>query len=205
MFVSNILAANMTITNETTYRAVIGGILARLRLDLAMSQEDVAKAVGVSVPTWSRIEKGENPLTTEQLRRAALKLGMTGSTVLKLEEDAVSEFASKGIDIREEFTPMDPVESNRQSIPSEAVLIGCAGNPSSLSSSVAVAIAPAAVIGSAAASVAGLVSGFSIPVVGAVLMALIAGTKAYKETRKVTAESQPAPSTQDILATKKGK
>jgi transcriptional regulator with XRE-family HTH domain len=94
----------MSIKNETTYRAVLGSLLASLREERRLTQDAVAKMVGVSAPTWSRIEKGDNPLTTEQLRRAAIGMEMTASAILALEEATVAELAGRGIDVREDLS-----------------------------------------------------------------------------------------------------
>jgi len=94
----------MSIKNETTYRAVLGSLLASLREERKLTQDAVAKMAGVSAPTWSRIEKGDNPLTAEQLRRVATGMDMTASAILALEEATVAELVGRGIDVREDLS-----------------------------------------------------------------------------------------------------
>lgn len=87
----------MKVRNETTNRAVLGAILLCLRNLKQINQEQIASFAGVSAPTWSRIEKGDNPLTVEQLRKVSIALCVDASSILKLEEDIVKKLASAGI------------------------------------------------------------------------------------------------------------
>lgn len=161
---------NATITTETTFRAVLGAILANRRIALGLKQEEVAKAAGLSTPTWSRIERGENPLTTEQLRRVGIALKVSPSALIKLEEEAVKELEERGTVVREELSSAIEAAAKLQSAGMLAIAPGIVGGAAS-------GAAIAARIGVGAASGAGL--GFAVPVVGNILGALIGGLAAY--------------------------
>lgn len=87
--------------NVTSYSAVLGAVLAQGRDAKNLTQQELAKLVGISGSTWSRIEKGSSPLTVDQLRRAAEGLGMSSSEVLSLVERSVDHLNSRGIEVRE--------------------------------------------------------------------------------------------------------
>lgn len=162
---------NATTTTETTYRAVLGAILANRRTALGLKQEDVAKAAGLSTPTWSRIEKGENPLTTEQLRRVGSVLKVSASALIRLEEDAVKELEERGTAVREELS-IELISSARAQA-ADGRLLAAGG--------AAVGAASAATLAAriGAGTAAGAAAGFAVPVVGNILGALIGGLGAY--------------------------
>ncbi len=60
---------------ETTYQTVLGRLIAMKRRQRQMDQEELARHVGVSSSTWSRIEAGLSALSIDQLAKAAAKLG----------------------------------------------------------------------------------------------------------------------------------
>ena len=60
---------------ETTYQTVLGRLIAMKRRQRRMDQEELARHVGVSNSTWSRIEAGLSALSIDQLAKAAEKLG----------------------------------------------------------------------------------------------------------------------------------
>jgi transcriptional regulator with XRE-family HTH domain len=85
------------ISSVTTSAAILGAVLARLRKDKNLTQEELGKAAGVGATTWSRIEQGSSQLSTEQLRAAAKALGVTAAFVLGKAEELEEEFKAKGI------------------------------------------------------------------------------------------------------------
>ena len=60
---------------ETTYQTVLGRLIAMKRRQNQMDQDELARHVGVSSSTWSRIEAGLSALSIDQLAKAAAKLG----------------------------------------------------------------------------------------------------------------------------------
>ncbi len=82
---------------ETTYQAIIGRVVVKIRKELAVEQASLAKNVGVTQSTWSRIERGESSLTVEQLARAADFLRVRPSTILHETEKAVDSLERQGV------------------------------------------------------------------------------------------------------------
>ena len=85
---------------ETTYQAVVGGILFKLRKKQQIDQRLLAKAIGVTQSTWSRIERGESTLSIGQLANAAEYLGVNASSVLLEVENVVKELRERGVTIK---------------------------------------------------------------------------------------------------------
>lgn len=86
--------------NFTTFAAVIGAILAKIRDEKGLTQADVATALGLTTSTWSRIEKGESTLSAEQLWQAANRLGVSPGSILDVVTDAVSHLPASGIEVK---------------------------------------------------------------------------------------------------------
>jgi len=85
---------------ETTYQAVIGRVIVRIRKDLSVEQAELATAVGVNQSTWSRIERGESSMSVEQLIIAAEYLKIKPSAVFWEVEVAIQELKQQGLVIR---------------------------------------------------------------------------------------------------------
>lgn len=102
----------------TSYPAVVGGILVKLRTQQGVRQGELAQAVGVTQATWSRIENGSSALTIEQVGLAAAKLGMLPCQVLELADKAVKQLQQHGVRV-------EPTRS-AATIDSGTALIGAA-------------------------------------------------------------------------------
>ncbi len=102
----------------TSYPAVVGGVLVKLRNQQDIRQGDLARAVGVTQATWSRIENGSSALTIEQVGMAASKLGMLPSQIMALADEAVEQLQQRGVFV-------DPTRSTA-SLDSGTALIGAA-------------------------------------------------------------------------------
>lgn len=87
------------ITPATTYQAIVGRLLAQKRDLLKLDQAEVASAVGVTQPTWSRIERGTGTLSIEQLQRACEKLRWTPGGVLQYADTAKHQLERQGVSI----------------------------------------------------------------------------------------------------------
>ena len=72
----------------TTYSAILGSVLARRRAEIGADQRTMASNLQVSQTTWSRIERGESPITAPQLFEAAHFLGVPPSQFVA-EADAI--------------------------------------------------------------------------------------------------------------------
>ncbi len=85
---------------ETTYQAIVGRIIVKFRKELGADQNFLAKAVGVTQSTWSRIERGDSSLSIGQLAKAAEHLRVNPSTILLEVESAVRELTKQGVIVR---------------------------------------------------------------------------------------------------------
>jgi len=85
---------------ETTYQAVIGRVIVKFRKEPGVDQAALAKGVGVTQSTWSRIERGESSLSIGQLAKAAEHLCVNPSTILLEVESAVKELRNQGVIVR---------------------------------------------------------------------------------------------------------
>jgi transcriptional regulator with XRE-family HTH domain len=81
----------------TTYAAVVGQILARMRADRRMSQMAVATSLGVVQSVVSRVESGALPLTVDLLARWAALLQVRPGQVLDSAEAAVAALERQGV------------------------------------------------------------------------------------------------------------
>lgn len=106
----------VTMKPATTYPAIIGGILARLRNERGLDQGKMAESVGVGQSTWSRVENGVSALTIEQLAAAAAVIGARPSEILAMADRSAADLRQRGI----------VVQPKRQSelTETELVLIG---------------------------------------------------------------------------------
>jgi len=78
----------MSLQNVTTHQAVLGAVIARLRSDSGLKQTDLAEALGITPSAYSRLEKGESAMSTEQLRLLAERLKVSASHILELTDEA---------------------------------------------------------------------------------------------------------------------
>ncbi|AZS77611.1 helix-turn-helix domain-containing protein [Achromobacter spanius] len=81
----------------TTYAAIVGAVLAQVRIAAGLTQGDLAKAIGIGPSTWSRIEKGESSLSVDQLKLASDALNISASRILELVDLAEKATVAKGI------------------------------------------------------------------------------------------------------------
>ncbi|ACC69442.1 helix-turn-helix transcriptional regulator [Paraburkholderia phymatum] len=101
----------------TTYGAILGAVLGQIRSAAGMKQSDLAEAVGVGPSTWSRIEKGESSLSTDQLKLAADALKVPPSRILEMVDVAEKITADKGI-------AREPVGQAQWTVAAGAVALG---------------------------------------------------------------------------------
>lgn len=66
----------------THYPAIVGGIIAQVRDRQGVRQEDLAKAMGITQTTLSRIETGQSNVSVEHLRLVAHHLGVRPNQIL---------------------------------------------------------------------------------------------------------------------------
>ena len=88
--------------NETTYPAIVGQVLVNERKARVLDQAAMAKAVGVTQSTWSRVERGESALTLDQLAKAAAVLQKRPGAILADADKATAELGKQKIIVRPE-------------------------------------------------------------------------------------------------------
>lgn len=89
----------------THFPAILGQVLAWLREHKGVTQGAMAERMGVSHPTWSRVERGEAPLRIPQLAAAARLLDADPAEVLRLAERARADAERRGVRVLEERPP----------------------------------------------------------------------------------------------------
>jgi len=88
-------------TLGTTYQSVLGAVINSIRSgsEKPITQADIASALGITVSTWSRIERGESPLTLEQLLSVALFLNFPLSKLFEKVEEQIEELKKQGVQV----------------------------------------------------------------------------------------------------------
>ena len=87
--------------NETTYQAILGRLIARKRQERGMDQEEMARCVGISRSTWSRIEAGTSALSIDQLAKAASALDVSLGDLMLEVDDLVRELRKQNVEVHE--------------------------------------------------------------------------------------------------------
>jgi len=100
---------NSSVTPAATYAGVVGQVLVLARQKIGLGQAELAAAVGVSQPTWSRIERGTQALTIEQLHAAATRLGVEPSAILARAERVSEHLRSQGVKVVR-YRQVDPAD-----------------------------------------------------------------------------------------------
>jgi len=87
---------------KTSYPAIVGHVLAAVRRRRKLSQTEVARAVGLGQPAWSKVERGATAATVEQLAGAGGVLRVTPGTLLRLADSsqALAQTAGIAVDAR---------------------------------------------------------------------------------------------------------
>src|ERR1700712_4515879 len=98
---------------KLTYTALLGQILQHHRQRLGLQQADVAAALGILQPAYSRIEKGDTSITVTQLRIVARTLNMRPSQILDHADHWTQMLRSQGVTVTDD-----------KEVPQTALLIG---------------------------------------------------------------------------------
>ncbi|GEM_PF-1876658 len=87
--------------NETTYQTVLGRLIVQKRKEKGVDQEELARRVGVSRSTWSRIEAGSSALNMDQLASAASALGISLGELMLEVDDVVRELRRQNVEVHD--------------------------------------------------------------------------------------------------------
>lgn len=83
----------------TTYPAIVGGVLAQMRIRQSLHQQNLAQSMGITQSTLSRMEKGLSSISVEHLRLAARHLGVAPSVIINHADQAEISMHSQGIEV----------------------------------------------------------------------------------------------------------
>jgi transcriptional regulator with XRE-family HTH domain len=75
---------------ETTYYAILGRYLQKLRKDQGMDQFEIAKEMGMDRSSWSRIENGNTMVNIQQLQKIGEIFGCKVNEILH-EVDGIAD------------------------------------------------------------------------------------------------------------------
>jgi len=90
---------DVSATQKTTYPAILGQVIEQKRKEMKLGQSDLAKAMGISQPSWSRIEKGQSVINAEQLNSVAEVFGEEPHTLLSRVDERVNLLKNGGVDV----------------------------------------------------------------------------------------------------------
>lgn len=93
----------------SSFPALLGTIMAMKRKSLELTQEDMADTLGITISSWSRIERGETALNIEQLLLASKKLKIKTSELIREAECQEKILKEKGVKIvmeRKEYSSL---------------------------------------------------------------------------------------------------
>ena len=85
--------------SQTTYSAVLGVVLANKRQLLGMDQSDMAAHMGLSQPSYSRLESGKSAFSIDQMYQAALGLGIGGDELITALDIYVANLRDNGVEV----------------------------------------------------------------------------------------------------------
>ena len=123
----NMTDKSTPITPETSYPAIMGAILVDKRKKMGLDQANLAKKVGVSRPTWSRIENGEIALGVDQLLKVAEVLEYKGgiSQLIQDTDKVADQMRQQGVTVHHErISPAEKTTLKEKKSPKNKVVQG---------------------------------------------------------------------------------
>jgi transcriptional regulator with XRE-family HTH domain len=98
---------------KVPYTTLVGRLLQHYRQQRGLQQADVAAALGILQPAYSRIEKGDTSITVTQLRIVARALNMRASRILDEADRWTQTLRTQGVMVTDE-----------KEVPQAALLVG---------------------------------------------------------------------------------
>ncbi len=92
----------------TSYTHIVGDVIAATRISRGMSQAALAKNTHVSNATLSRLERGLQPVSVEQLIDIGKELGVTPSAILAEADRLADRLVLSGVTIYH-YRPAKPI------------------------------------------------------------------------------------------------
>jgi len=93
------------IVNLTTYPALVGAVMRHLREQKGISQLATANYLGVTQPSYSRLESGRAVLSVAQLSRVCGFLGLSPSEFLQKVDFAKATMKKMGVRVEHDQAP----------------------------------------------------------------------------------------------------
>jgi len=82
---------------QATYSAILGIVLSNLRKQEGIEQGEIAKTMGLTQASYSRLESGKSAFSIDQMYQAASALGLSGKEVITEVERYSSHLKSDGV------------------------------------------------------------------------------------------------------------
>jgi len=86
-------------SDQTTFSAVLGVVLANLRKVKGIEQGEMARKMGVSQASYSRLESGKSSFSVDQLYLAAQALEIDGPELTHRLNNAVQQLNGNGVPV----------------------------------------------------------------------------------------------------------
>tara|TARA_R100000789_G_scaffold100247_1_gene109436 strand:+ start:5576 stop:5953 length:378 start_codon:yes stop_codon:yes gene_type:complete len=86
-------------SDQTTFSAVLGVVLANLRKVKGIEQGEMAMKMGVSQASYSRLESGKSSFSVDQLYLAAQALEIDGAELTQRLNNAVKQLNVNGVPV----------------------------------------------------------------------------------------------------------
>ena len=86
-------------SDQTTFSAVLGVVLANLRKVKGIEQGEMARKMGVSQASYSRLESGKSSFSVDQLYLAAQALEIDGAELTQRLNNAVKQLNVNGVPV----------------------------------------------------------------------------------------------------------
>ena len=85
--------------NRTSYNSVVGKVLARLREQRGLEQDQLAAQLGINQSSWSRVERGDTKLTLETLASVSDVFGLRTNDIVREIDMAVEGLNNLDVEV----------------------------------------------------------------------------------------------------------
>lgn len=85
-----------------TFARVIGTVVEHHRKRRSLTQEAMARALGVSQSAYSRLEQGQSAMSVTQLRAVAAQLNLSPGALMQNAEGYATQLQQQGVSISDE-------------------------------------------------------------------------------------------------------
>lgn len=82
-----------------TFSRVVGVVVEHHRKKRSMTQEAMARALGISQSAYSRLEQGQSAMSVTQLRAVAAQLGLLPGALMQDAEGYAAQLQQQGVSI----------------------------------------------------------------------------------------------------------